>query len=227
MARGSSEQTADEQPASDREPEPSGDRNDEKDDPLRHPLKVSTPPDGYVPKDTWKSSCDRPAARIRRFPDGLPARRAAAGLALGLGLGLVPFPFPGPGSFELGSAGGPVIVALCLGALGRTGPFVWQIPHGANLTLRQLGIVLLLAGIGTRAGESFGATIADSRALLILASGVLVTSASVGLAAVVGLRILRLDAATLGGVIAGIQTQPAVLAFATERSDDEREVNLG
>ena len=151
----------------------------------------------------------------------------AAGLALGLGLGLIPFPFPGPGSFELGSAGGPLIVALCLGALGRTGPFVWQIPHGANLTLRQLGIVLFLAGIGTRAGESFGSTIADSRALLILASGVLVTSASVGLAAFVGLRILRISPAALGGVIAGIQTQPAVLAYAAERTADEREVNLG
>ncbi len=151
----------------------------------------------------------------------------AAGLALGLALGLIPFPFPGPGSFELGSAGGPLIVALCLGALGRTGPFVWQIPHGANLTLRQLGIVLFLAGIGTRAGESFGSTIADSQAFLIVASGVLVTSASVGLALFVGIRVLRLDGAALSGVIAGIQTQPAVLAFAGERTADEGEVNLG
>ncbi len=151
----------------------------------------------------------------------------ALGLALGLGLGLVPFPIPGPGNFELGSAGGPLVVALCLGALGRTGPFVWQIPHGANLTLRQLGIVLFLAAIGTRAGETFGSTIADTRALSILATGILATSASVGLALFVGLRVLHLEASTLAGVIAGIQTQPAVLAFAGERTTDEHEVNLG
>ncbi len=151
----------------------------------------------------------------------------AAGLALGLGLGLIPFPFPGPGSFELGAAGGPLVAALCLGALGRTGPFVWQIPHGANLTLRQLGIVLFLAGIGTRAGDSFGSTIADRQALTIAATGTVVTAVSVGLALLVGLRLLRLDVPALAGVIAGIQTQPAVLAFAGERTDDEHEVNLG
>lgn len=151
----------------------------------------------------------------------------AAGLALGLGLGLVPFPLPGGGELELGSAGGPLVVALCLGALGRTGPLVWQIPHGANLTLRQLGTVLFLAGIGTRAGDAFGSTIADSRALVILATGTLVTAASVGLALLVGLKVLDLEPATLAGVIAGIQTQPAVLAFAAERDADERAVNLG
>ena len=151
----------------------------------------------------------------------------ALGLAAGITLGLIPFPFPGPGSFELGSAGGPLLVALVLGALGRTGPFVWQIPHGANLTLRQLGIVLFLAGIGTRAGQTFGTTIADSSAIAILAAGTLVTTASVVVALVVGLRILRLDSHTLAGVVAGIQTQPAVLAFATERTTAERDVNLG
>ena len=53
------------------------------------------------------------------------------------------------------------------------------------------------------------------------------TTASVVVAVVVGLRILRLDPHTLAGVVAGIQTQPAVLAFATERTTAEREVNLG
>lgn len=151
----------------------------------------------------------------------------AAGLALGLALGLVPFPLPGGGNFSLGSAGGPLVVALCLGALGRTGPFVWQIPHGANLTLRQLGTVLFLAGIGTRAGDAFGSTIADSRAAVILATGTLATAASVGLALVVGMKLMALEPAALAGVIAGIQTQPAVLAFACEREEDDREVNLG
>lgn len=34
---------------------------------------------------------------------------------------------------------------------------VWTLPYSANLVLRQLGLVLFLAGIGTRAGySSFG-----------------------------------------------------------------------
>ena len=38
-------------------------------------------------------------------------------------------------------AGGPLLVALLLGALGRTGPLVWSLPYSANLTLRQIGLV--------------------------------------------------------------------------------------
>ena len=43
------------------------------------------------------------------------------GLALGLLLGLVPIPLPGGVTLKLGIAGGPLIVALLAGALGRTG----------------------------------------------------------------------------------------------------------
>ena len=44
----------------------------------------------------------------------------SVGCALGLGIGLVPM----PGGFELrlGLAGGPLLVALLLGHLERTGP---------------------------------------------------------------------------------------------------------
>ena len=88
--------------------------------------------------------------------------------------------------------------------------------------------MLFLAGIGTRAGETFGATIADSRAIVILSTGMRSSRrrrsawrSSSGCASCASRR------PTLAGVIAGIQTQPAVLAFAGERTSDEREVNLG
>ena len=42
-----------------------------------------------------------------------------------------------------------------------------------------------------------------------------------------GTRLLRLAPETLSGLIAGAQTQPAVLAFAAEQLDDDRELNLG
>ncbi|MGL4649646.1 MAG: aspartate:alanine exchanger family transporter, partial [Caldilineaceae bacterium] len=63
------------------------------------------------------------------------------GMSLGLLLGLVPIPLPGGVTVSLGSAGGPLVVALILGALRRTGPLVWTIPYSANLTLRQLGLI--------------------------------------------------------------------------------------
>jgi putative transport protein len=149
------------------------------------------------------------------------------GIAAGLALGLVPFPLPGGGTFELGVAGGPLLVALVLGSLGRTGPLVWQLPYTASLTLRQLGLVLFFAGIGVKAGGSFGPAVSDPSSVAVAAVGVLVTTAVVAVVLSVGVRVLRLAPETLAGVIAGTQTQPAVLAFAAERLPDDRELNLG
>ena len=44
------------------------------------------------------------------------------GMVLGVLLGLVPIPVPGVGTVTLGIGGGPLIVALILGRLRRTGP---------------------------------------------------------------------------------------------------------
>lgn len=43
-----------------------------------------------------------------------------------------------------------------------------------------------------------------------------------GTAIVVGARWLGLGGARVAGLVAGVQTQPAVLAFARERTPDER-----
>ena len=47
------------------------------------------------------------------------------GMALGVIVGLVPLPVPGIGTLSLGTAGGPLVVALLLGYLGRTSGLVW------------------------------------------------------------------------------------------------------
>jgi putative transport protein len=74
----------------------------------------------------------------------------SVGLALGLIVGMIPIPLPGGSTLRLGFAGGPLIVALILGNVERSGPIVWTLPYNANLTLRQFGLVLFLAGVGTR-----------------------------------------------------------------------------
>ena len=67
------------------------------------------------------------------------------GIACGVLLGMVKISLPGGSSFQLGSAAGPLVVGLILGYLQRTGPIVWQLPQGANLTVRQLGLMLFLS----------------------------------------------------------------------------------
>ena len=150
----------------------------------------------------------------------------ATGLALGLLLAQLTLPIPGGGEIELGVGGGPLIVALVLGTVGRTGPFTWQIPFAANLTIRQLGVSLFLGGVGLRSGGTFADAAGTSVGLRLALAGVVVTAATAAMATVM-VRLLRRDPVDGAGMISGIQTQPAVLAFAAERADGDERVDAG
>ncbi len=143
------------------------------------------------------------------------------GIALGLLVGLVPIPLPGGLTFKLGFAGGPLLVALVLSALQRTGPVVWQLPYSANLTLRQIGLILFLAGIGTRSGYAFASTLAGGGGLGMFLSGTAITCLSALLTLTVGYKLLRIPMSLLIGMLSGQQTQPAVLGFAGEQTGND------
>ena len=150
----------------------------------------------------------------------------ATGLALGLLLAQLTIPLPGGGEVELGVGGGPLIVALVLGTVSRTGPFTWQIPHAANLTIRQLGVSLFLGGVGIRSGATFADAVGTGLGLQLVIAGVLVTTATAVLASIM-VRLLGRDPVDGAGMISGIQTQPAVLAFAAERADGDERIDTG
>jgi putative transport protein len=150
----------------------------------------------------------------------------ALGMSIGLLIGLIAIPLPGGGEIELGVGGGPLIAGLVLGTLSRTGPITWQVPHAANLTLRQLGILVFLGAIGIRSGATFadavgtgvGARVAVAAAILtvfIAGSSLLLT------------RMLGSDPASAAGQIAGIETQPAVHAYAAEATKGDSRVDAG
>jgi putative transport protein len=143
------------------------------------------------------------------------------GIALGLLLGMVPVPLPGGVTFRLGFAGGPLIVALILGWRERTGPIVWSLPYSANLTLRQFGLTLFLAGVGTRSGYSFVSTFAQGGGLAIFIAGALITCLAALTMLVVGHKLLKIPMGLLIGMLAGLQTQPAVLGFASEQAGND------
>jgi putative transport protein len=143
------------------------------------------------------------------------------GLAVGALLGSLPIPLPGGLRVTLGFAGGPLLAGLVLGRLGRTGPLVWTMPYSANLTLRQLGVVLFLAGVGTRSGRAFAETVGRPGTLWLALLGVATVATMSAVAIVLGRRVLRLPTPVLSGMIAGIETQPAALAFAEGRAESD------
>jgi putative transport protein len=143
------------------------------------------------------------------------------GLVLGLLLGSVEFPLPGGGAFSLGNAGGPLIVGLILGALRRTGPIVWTMPYSANLTVRQLGLIMLLASIGLRSGYTFVQTLSQGGGLQLFAAGAFISCLTAFLTLVVGYKLFQIPFGLLTGMLSGIHTQPGVLGFAVDQSQDE------
>ena len=62
---------------------------------------------------------------------------------------MMPIPIGGGQTVGFGLAGGSLLVALVLGRLERTGGISWAMPLPANLTIRQIGLLLFLAGVGT------------------------------------------------------------------------------
>ncbi|HEX8822005.1 MAG TPA: TrkA C-terminal domain-containing protein, partial [Archangium sp.] len=143
------------------------------------------------------------------------------GLALGLLLGTVPIPLPGGVDLKLGFAGGPLVVALVLGWMGRTGRFVWSLPYSANLTLRQAGLVMFLAGVGTRSGYAFVSTLTQGGGLALLAAGGVITFTVALSTLIIGHKLLGIPMSVLTGLLGGLQTQPAVLGFALEQTKND------
>jgi putative transport protein len=145
----------------------------------------------------------------------------SVGLALGLLLGTIPLPLPGGITFKLGFAGGPLIVALILGTIKRTGNLIWTLPYSANATLRQIGLVFFLAGIGTRAGYGFLSTFAKGGGITLFFVGAAITFIATALHLWIGHRLFRIPMSILTGMVAGLFTQPAVLGYALEQTDND------
>lgn len=143
------------------------------------------------------------------------------GVTLGLLLGSIPIPLPGDVTFKLGLAGGPLIVGLILGNQGRTGPLVWAMPYSANLVLRQIGLILFLAAVGTRSGYAFVNTFAQSGGAYIFLAGAAITCVTALTVLCVGHYLLKIPMGLLTGLLSGMQTQPAVLGFALEQSEND------
>ena len=143
------------------------------------------------------------------------------GIALGMLAGAVAVPLPGGLRFSLGAAAGPLVVGMVLGALHRTGPFRWDLPHATNRILRQLGLMIFLACVGLATGPAFSSKLLTwdcLRIVLVSAGSLALGGAGLLLAA----RRLGLSAQRATGGFAGFVGQPAVLGYANSLVNDER-----
>lgn len=143
------------------------------------------------------------------------------GIVLGVFVGMFPIPLPNGTSFKLGFAGGPLVVAILLGRLHRTGSIMWTLPFSANMVLRQVGLIFFLAGIGTKAGFGFGSTF-QSGGFSYMLSGAVITTFVAVVTIVVGYKCLKMPMTALLGIVSAISTQPAALAYANQQAQNEQ-----
>lgn len=145
-------------------------------------------------------------------PQVLPA---FVGIALGILVGAIPISIPGtPVPLKLGIAGGPLVVALILARVRRIGPLNFYMAAGANLMVRELGIVMFLSCVGLKAGGSFVQVITQGPGLVWMAIGASITIVPIALVAIVARRWLKMNYMALCGLLAGSMTDPPALAFA-------------
>ena len=93
--------------------------------------------------------------------------------------------------------------------------------------LSELGLLIFLAQAGTRAGGQIANAFTGGDWWKILVTGFVITTI-VGLGLYASMRwIVKMGGTRLSGLLGGAQTQPAILAFANERTGADPRVALG
>lgn len=142
----------------------------------------------------------------------------ALGIVLGVLFGKLNISFSDSLSFSPGLTGGILMVALFLSAIGKTGPILWSMSGPANQLLRQLGLLLFLAEVGTSAGRNLVATFQES-GWLLFGVGAAITLVPMLVAVIVGLFVFKINILDLLGTITGGMTSTPGLAAADSMTD--------
>lgn len=115
------------------------------------------------------------------------------------------------GQFKLGLSGGVLLAGLTLSSLYKTGPLIWDIPSTTNNFIRELGLLLFLATVGTRTGATILVTL-QQQGLTLFLSGMAVTLVPLIVTLFICRKILKIRFLHILGVITGGMTSTPGLA---------------
>lgn len=140
------------------------------------------------------------------------------GLFLGFGLGIIPLYLPFAGKFTLGTTGGVLVAGILLSNLYKTGPFIWEIPTTANSFIRELGLILFMATVGTNTGSTILDTLSAHGAQLFFC-GIAVTLIPLIAAVIICRAFLKIPFLRMLGIMTGSMTSTPGLASASTLSN--------
>lgn len=144
------------------------------------------------------------------------------GISLGMLLGALPITLPGMSTpVKLGIAGGPIIVGILMGAFGPRFHLTTYTTMSANLMLRQLGIIIYLAGLGIDSGVHFFETVFRAEGLLWIGLGFLLTIVPMLIVGFISSQFFKLDYAHNVGMLCGSMANPMALSYANTTVDGD------
>lgn len=144
------------------------------------------------------------------------------GISLGMLLGALPITLPGMSTpVKLGIAGGPIIVGILMGAFGPRFHLTTYTTMSANLMLRQLGIIIYLAGLGIDSGVHFFETVFRAEGLLWIGLGFPLTIVPVLIVGFIASQFFKLDYAHNVGMLCGSMANPMALSYANTTVDGD------
>ncbi|EFA44898.1 TrkA C-terminal domain protein [Hallella bergensis DSM 17361] len=144
------------------------------------------------------------------------------GIMIGIIFGSIPFAIPGiPVPLKLGIAGGPLIIAILIGRFGYHFKLVTYTTTSANMMLREIGLVLFLAGVGIKAGAGFWDTVVSGDGLKYVYTGFLITVIPILIIGTIARLKYKFNYFTIMGMLAGTYTDPPALAYANSSCSKE------
>ena len=183
-----------------------------------------------IDKENEKLRAEQAAAKSEAKTDGAkkeaghhpPVIEVFVGICLGMILGSFPIYVPGLSvPLKLGLAGGPLVVAILMGAFGEKIGFPTRISPSANALMREFGICMFLACVGLKAGETFVDSIMNG-GLVWVGLGVIITVLPLMIVGPLAYKVFKVDYFTLMGVMSGSMTDPPALAYSSNAVGNDR-----
>ncbi|MBR1838600.1 MAG: putative transporter [Bacteroidaceae bacterium] len=144
------------------------------------------------------------------------------GILIGIICGTLPLALPGMSvPLKLGLAGGPLVVAILIGAYSYKFHLNTYMTSGANLFIRELGLSLFLAAVGIKAGSTFWNTVTQGDGLIYVWTGFIITVLPLLIMGFIARKVYKFNYFTLMGIIAGSTTDPPALGYANQTAGND------
>lgn len=180
-------------------------------------VKKRKPDDSSRNQDKLKSN-DKTAGKIIQIEkNGLFAMALA--VISGIIIGSISLPLPGGGSFSLGNSGGPLLSGLVISHFGHIGRISIRADKRTLEIMRELGMILFLAGAGLNAGNGFVAILREN-GISLLFFGVLITAIPMLISYLIGRKLFKMEMMRLLGATCGGMTSTPALGALLSSSED-------